>query len=337
MYLEGVVEARAVMDAVGATLHKYQIPGTPDNYVIWYEYYTGHDPELTRTIDVIVSNNAAFDESTLRDLYSSFFSSAKEEAAIRETSALLQRTLADVIGIADRARSDADDFGAALSVVASADFGTSVGSLRDLIKNLVRETQRMVGRSHFVGACMRESADKIRALESNLEKAVRDSTTDALTGIANRKVFDTMIRRLAGEAMNSGENLALLMIDIDHFKCVNDTWGHQVGDVVLCHVAETLRRSVGSEDCLARYGGEEFALILPNTDSSAAGLAAENIRSSVAAAPLWLDITPKIKNVTVSVGVSCYEPGDPLVEWVGRTDAALYRAKKEGRNRVQLA
>ena len=147
----------------------------------------------------------------------------------------------------------------------------------------------------------------------------------------------TPLRRFAGEAMNSGDDLALLMVDIDHFKNVNDTWGHQVGDVVLCHVAKTLQQAVRGQDQVARYGGEEFAVILPRTDAASAVSVGENIRQALKRVPLAVETTPPMSPITISVGISCYEPGDPLAEWVGRTDAALYRAKREGRNRVQFA
>jgi diguanylate cyclase len=320
-----------------ATLQRHEIRATPDNYALWYEYHAGHTPNLQRTIDVIISNNAGFDENTLHDLYITFLSSVKEQQVVRDTSLRVQETLQDVIGIADRARTDANQFGATLNGIASGDFGKSIANLSELIQHLVRETHRMAGRSQYVGARMRESADKIEALERNLASALREATIDPLTGVANRKSFDTAIRRLAGEAMNSGEDLALLMIDIDHFKSVNDTWGHQVGDLALCHLAQTLQQSVRGEDHVARYGGEEFAVILTRTDASSAITVGENLRHALARAPLQLDITPPMKPITISVGASCYEPGDPLTEWVGRTDAALYRAKREGRNRVQFA
>ena len=337
MYLEGLTDARSLADAVIATLVQYEIPATPDNYALWYEYHAGHNPDLRRTIDVIVSNGGGFSEGTLHDLYISFFSSVKEEQAVRETSLRVQETLRDVIGIANRARADADQFGATLGGIALADFDNNVNALRELTEHLVREAQAMAGRSRYVGARIRESSDKIEALERNLASALRDATKDGLTGLSNRKSFDTAIRKLAGEAMNSGEDLALLIIDIDHFKAVNDTWGHQVGDAVLCQVATTLEQAVRGEDHAARYGGEEFAILLPRTDATAALAVGENLRHAISRATPQPNLTPLMNPITISVGASCYEPGDPLTEWVGRSDAALYRAKREGRNRVQFA
>jgi diguanylate cyclase (GGDEF)-like protein len=105
---------------------------------------------------------------------------------------------------------------------------------------------------------------------------------------------------------------------------------------VLRHLAKTVQAAVRGGDCVARYGGEEFAVILPRTDVDSAFNVAQNIRQALARNPLLLDLTPPMTPVTVSIGAACYEPGDPLTEWVERTDAALYQAKKEGRDRVEL-
>jgi diguanylate cyclase len=319
-----------------AMLERFDIPATPANFAIWYEYHAGQSPNLQRTIDVLISNQATFDEDTLQELYSTFFSSTKEAQAVRNTSLQALETLQEIVGVADFARDDAHQFGAALRGFASKDLGECLGNLKSLIENLVSESKKMAGRSEYVGLRMRESADKIEALERNLQDALRDSSLDGLTGVANRRSFDAIMRKTAGEAMNSGDDLALLMIDIDHFKRVNDTWGHQTGDTVLQHLAVTLQKAVRGGDHVARYGGEEFAVILPRTDVKAAVNVAENIRQALAREPLQLDLNPPLTPITVSIGAACYEPGDPLAEWVGRTDAALYHAKKEGRNRVEF-
>jgi diguanylate cyclase len=328
MSVEEVAKARSVADSAIATMSRLEIPATPANYAIWYEYHAGLSPNLQRTIDVLLSNNASFNESTLQDLYSTFFSSAKEAEAVREISVHALQTLQEVAGVADLASDDAQQYGHALRGFASKGFGETLGNLKSLIENLVQETNGMVGRTEYVGLRMRESAGKIEALERNLENALLDSTMDGLTGVSNRRSFDVTIRKLAGEAM--------LMIDIDHFKRVNDTWGHQTGDAVLRHLAKTLQKAVRGGDHVARYGGEEFAIILPCTDAKAAVSVAENIREALARQPLQLDVTPRLTPTTVSIGAACYDPGEPLAEWVGRADAALYSAKRDGRDRVEL-
>ena len=336
MSVDEVVQARSIADSAIATMRRFEIPATPANYAIWFEYHAGQSPNLQRTIDVLISNQANFNETTLQDLYATFFSSDKEVQAVREISVHALQTLQEIVGVADLASDDAQQFGHALRGIASKGLGESLGNLKSLIENLVQESKSMAGRSEYVGIRMRESAGKIEALERNLENAILDSTMDGLTGVANRKSFDAIIRKSAGEAMNSGDDLSMLMIDIDHFKNVNDTWGHQTGDVVLRHLAKTLQNAVRGGDHVARYGGEEFAVILPRTDGPAAVSVAENIRLALAREPLLVELTPPITPTTVSIGAAFYDPGEPLAEWVGRADAALYSAKRDGRDRVEF-
>lgn len=315
------------------SLRALDIPATPKDYALWYEYLFGANKDLRNTIDALISNSASIDERILLDLHLTFLSPAKEEKAIRQATAQILHTMHEVVALTDRARLDAGEFGATLNDLFASGLERSLGTLKELVEQLVEESRTMAGRSEYVGVRMRESADKIEALERNLEMALRDSTIDSLTGIANRKSFDTVVRQLAGDAMNSGEDLALLMVDIDHFKVVNDTWGHLVGDSVLRHVAQLLKRVVRGQDHVARYGGEEFAVLLPTTDLDSAASVGENIRFALLKEPLIFN--QDTHKVTVSVGAACYEPGDPLSDWIGRADSALYKSKKEGRNCVR--
>lgn len=336
LYVETAADAEHLARKALDSLRENHAPATPHNYTLWYEYHAGYNPDLRRTMDVLLSNGATLDEQTLHDLHAAFLSSVKEERAVREASLRVQETLVDLIRIADGARIDASNFGDRLTGISSCDFGRSIEQLQDLIQNLLRETQRVAGRSEYAGLRLRESKTKIETLERNLESALRDATMDALTGIANRKSFDATIRRLAGDAMNSGDELSLLMVDVDHFKGINDRWGHLVGDQVLHYVARKLRSAVRGQDYVARYGGEEFAVLLPLTGARSALAVGEKLRASMVREGPPLDTTPPLDPVTISVGVSCYEPGDALADWIRRSDAALYRAKQEGRNRVEL-
>ncbi|MBB5057932.1 diguanylate cyclase [Granulicella aggregans] len=327
---------KAITDTIVESLNAYDIVGTPENYALWWEYHSGTNPPLARTMNALISNQATFDDATLRDLYVSFLSSSKEEEAIREASSRVLETLQDVIALADGGRADARQFGSTLATFASGALCDEMATLRRSVEHLVQESKKMAGRTEYLGARMRESSTKIQTLERNLEYALKDATLDSLTGVANRKSFDQTIRRLAGDAMNSGEDLGLLMVDIDHFKKVNDTWGHQVGDQVLRQVAKTLELAVRGQDYVARYGGEEFAVLLPRADNQASYIVAQNIQRALLRQAGSFGTDQPVKEITLSIGVSCYEPGDALSEWIGRGDAALYRAKAAGRNRIEV-
>jgi diguanylate cyclase (GGDEF)-like protein/PAS domain S-box-containing protein len=169
---------------------------------------------------------------------------------------------------------------------------------------------------------------ELLALNQALE---RQATTDALTGLKNRIVFQNSILEMIALADRTGAKLSLLLIDIDHFKRVNDQFGHQEGDRVLRVVAAVLAASVREQDIVARFGGEEFAVVLPNTDLEAATRVAEHLRRACGQAD---GLTT---GLTVSIGVAAYASGDSEATLIGRADEALYASKAQGRNRVTAA
>lgn len=164
-----------------------------------------------------------------------------------------------------------------------------------------------------------------------LEEMERRASTDGLTGIANRHIFQTTLEREAARAARSGADLSLLMIDLDHFKEVNDTYGHQKGDAVLKSVADILERTCREYDVPARYGGEEFAVVMPGCASSDALAIAERIRREVATEHVTLSLT-----TSVGVANMPLHATDPE-SLMFAADAALYEAKRRGRNCSALA
>jgi diguanylate cyclase (GGDEF)-like protein len=166
-----------------------------------------------------------------------------------------------------------------------------------------------------------------------LARAESQAATDGLTGLPNSRSFQEALIRLTASAMRSGRPLSALMLDVDHFKRVNDHFGHDRGDQVLASVAATIARSIRASDFAARYGGEEFVVLLPDTDSDGASELAEKLRTVIACTPL-----NAIGTLTASIGVATmcdHTPdGDALVK---AADHALYIAKEHGRNRVEVA
>ena len=160
-----------------------------------------------------------------------------------------------------------------------------------------------------------------------------DALTDPLTGLPNRRYGMDRLEQEGSLAVSRGLPLCCMMIDIDHFKLVNDTHGHDVGDRVLCQMAKILLRAIRKEDVVFRYGGEEFLVLCPATPHKAAVSLAERIREAVASA--YFGLQEPFFRVTVSIGMAAYEAGDASVEaMTKRADEALYRAKHAGRNRV---
>jgi diguanylate cyclase (GGDEF)-like protein len=159
------------------------------------------------------------------------------------------------------------------------------------------------------------------------------SITDSLTGLSNRRNLFALAEREFQRAARFGRPLSAIMLDIDHFKRVNDTHGHAAGDQALAEVARRLRASVRNIDIVGRYGGEEFVLLLPETELAGAGLLAERLRLAIAAAPVTTVAGPV--PLTVSLGVAANRPAvADVAALINNADTALYAAKEAGRNRV---
>lgn len=316
------------------TMARFGLPPTPPHYAIWYAYHARRNLALRRALDIVISNGRAVDEQLMLDLHDKFFSAEAEDRTLRDAARRVQETLRALTGLLAGAGSEAARYSATLDAVAVEVEGGQ-GDLPELIARLLAETRALAARNERLGRRLDDSAKQMGALEKQLEEARREASIDALTGLMNRRAFDATIRDLAGAAMNSGAPLALLAIDIDHFKVVNDTWGHPVGDAVLQLVARRLAHRARPEDRPARFGGEEFVFLLPGTTLEEGVAIGDAIRADLGAQRLVLrDTQEAIGSVTVSIGVAVYEPGERLADWIGRADAALYRAKAAGRNRV---
>jgi two-component system cell cycle response regulator len=172
-------------------------------------------------------------------------------------------------------------------------------------------------------------------LRSSVQQSWELAITDALTGLFNRRYMETNVAALVGEAVRLKQDFAVLLVDIDLFKAVNDTHGHDVGDRVLTQLGTRIRASLRAIDLPCRIGGEEFMIALPDTDVAAACAVAERLRQSVFARPFKGGAKPGPLSLTVSIGVAGLEsPTDTLGHILKRADDALYCAKRDGRNRV---
>jgi two-component system, cell cycle response regulator len=139
---------------------------------------------------------------------------------------------------------------------------------------------------------------------------------------------------LVEQAAGRGKPLTLLVLDIDYFKAINDTYGHDAGDDVLREFAMRIKKSIRGIDLACRYGGEEFVIVMPETDMAVAALVAERIRRRIASEPFAIDQGAKAIDVTLSIGLSALATNDTAATILKRADQALYRAKRDGRNRV---
>ncbi len=170
---------------------------------------------------------------------------------------------------------------------------------------------------------------ELNELRNRIIELEKLSSTDRLTGAWNRAHFDKMIAIEASRSVRYHQPVALILMDIDHFKRVNDTHGHAVGDKVLCELVKVVRNNIRTSDMLFRWGGEEFVILAPSTSHRAAAKLADTLRAKVE-----LHKIDAVGHVTISLGVAEHVSGESETNWFGRTDEALYTAKNSGRNRV---
>jgi diguanylate cyclase len=248
----------------------------------------------------------------------------------------------DVLGKLEASARDTSNYKNTLSA-ATGELGAGFGEgnrtpadLRALVDGLIAATRAMEVRTRSLEGELQVSSQQVNELRSKLDNVRKESLTDPLTGIANRKAFDDAVHQVLEQmAMGNGEEVALLLCDIDHFKTFNDTWGHQTGDQVLRLVASCLADNVKGRDTAARYGGEEFAVLLRGTGLVAATRVANQIRESVRTKKLVKKSTGEILGtITISVGVAQFMPGESVDSAIRRADACLYGAKHHGRNLV---
>ncbi len=209
-------------------------------------------------------------------------------------------------------------------VVRALDLGINDFIYRPVERNELMARVRTQIRRHRYAMELRESVNNTMAM----------AVTDQLTGLYNRRYFERHLNVLLGKAQEQERDLALMILDIDHFKAVNDSYGHDIGDAVLREFSARLRRNIRGVDLACRFGGEEFVVLMPDTDFAQADSVAERVRQSIA--EKMFDVgAPRPLSVTVSVGVSLNESlADTPESLIKRADVALYRAKREGRNRV---
>ncbi len=175
-------------------------------------------------------------------------------------------------------------------------------------------------------------ADRLR---DNVQQSIEMAITDGLTGLYNRRYMETHLGSLVEQAGSRGKPLTILVLDIDYFKAINDTHGHDAGDDVLREFATRIRKSIRGIDLACRLGGEEFVIVMPETDMAVATIVAERLRRRIASEPFGIAQGARAINVTISIGIATLDTADDNASTIlKRADQALYRAKRDGRNRV---
>jgi len=320
-------------------MQKASIWPTPLNYELWVHYISEPDGPLGRELKRLLSSDAPFTDAAAEMLAAEFLPRGRLSEEIRDVGAVLNRELAAVAVAIDNARKTQAAYGATLAEASEKIQATDKSEdLGQIVSNLTNATRRIQRHTNALEKRLESSNREVIRLRDHLEQVRRDAMTDALTNLANRKTFDERMAQICGDDEAGSQILTVALIDIDHFKRFNDTWGHQTGDQVLRYVASVLGRVAKEPRLAARYGGEEFAIVFPGEKPEDVETALNAAREEISSRSLRRRSTnDDLGAVTISIGYAVREPNETAHGLLERADAALYGSKRNGRNRVTKA
>ncbi|MBV8504137.1 MAG: GGDEF domain-containing protein [Paucibacter sp.] len=336
-YLQSKIESNELLRLALPQMSRWGSGCQPPSYTLWYEYALGSNGELKKALDERMLDSSPLSVEETHKFYGRFIAD-RDIAATGDLQAELERTLSQLGQLANRAGDDASHYGQSLQ-----DCGmqlsdqVDIDAVRGVIQALAAETRRMQDSNSRLKSELDLKGRELREISSKLDTVRSEALLDPLTGLANRRGFQRAIDNALGSQGDGLSGWAMLMVDIDHFKKVNDTHGHLLGDRVLQAVARVLKNCIKGRDMAVRLGGEEFAIVLPDTTPAGALSLAEDIRQTISRGVIKRNDGGVIGSVTVSIGVAAYKVAETLETWIERADQALYASKGGGRNRVTLA
>ncbi|MDH4285185.1 MAG: diguanylate cyclase [Gallionellaceae bacterium] len=310
---------------------------TPSNYAVWYEYLAGLNPSLSDALNRIFDSNAKLDDGSIEWLYAQYISDY-DATAQNELHEDVRQLLIRLAGFVAEIDKQTLCFGDSLQKYGSVLTGRlTAKELDSLVKEMAKDTDLMRSSMQQVNEQLNASKLRVELLQQELESVRGESMTDALTGILNRRGFESRINIFFSEPDAGSSSFSLLMLDIDHFKKINDKYGHPFGDKVICTIASAIRSIVKGQDIVARMGGEEFAVLLPQTNSVGAFVVAEKIRQGIEHGRIRrLDNNEEVGGITISIGIAAYIKGCSMAKLIDQADRALYLSKQRGRNQTTL-
>ena len=313
----------------------HQAAFNPITFTVWYEHAAGTNASLSAALGALLTHKASIDDLTVLRLYQEHVLPA-DEGAMQRVSMELQRVMTGISQSAEQAGARAGQFGAQLSGLSAALQSNDLAQLAPQIDQTLSETAGMKRIAEALQQQIVSSQQEISQLRRDLDRSRDEALIDPLTGILNRKGFDAGLQSLLEQLPLAGRSHCLVLFDIDHFKNINDTHGHVMGDQVLQGVGAVLRQSVkNSEHAAARYGGDEFALLVSQSTLDACTRFAESVRLNIKAMRVRQRGTRNVLfTVTMSGGVALVLPGDDAATLIARADAALYASKRAGRDRI---
>lgn len=316
-------------------LGRYNLPATPFNYSVWYEFISKVNPELTLALKDHLGKTGDISEEVAYQLYL-YHIVNRGQAVVDKVKSKFLDVVKEILNDISSTGEDISGFEKyLLGFSTRVEKSDTESAFKSSLKDLIIEVRKIESSSTMLEDRLSSANEEVKTLQSKLKETEWFATTDALTGLWNRRSFEEKLLQHTSSNGNKGHRLSLIMLDIDHFKRVNDTYGHLTGDDLLRVIAKTLKDYVRGKDVVCRYGGEEFVILLSDTPLAGAVTVAEKIRTHFASMT-WKQKSTGVSmgKITLSCGVSQYRSKEALEAFVQRADVALYQSKKMGRNQV---
>ena len=318
-----------------ADMRRCKVWPTPLNFELWLQMAAEPAGGLAVEVQRLISGGEQITEAKSAELAKVYLPQRLSEADLRSTSDILVGHIDNIGRTLAVAQREQADYGRTLAGATEVFAKSASTDLTQVIKTLTEATRLVQSRNSALEKQLNDSTSEVRRLKHNLDLVRRDAMTDALTNLANRKAWDEGIDKAVAEAARTGAALTVAILDIDHFKHFNDTWGHQTGDQVIRYVGSVIGRLGVAPRLAARYGGEEYAIAMPGETAETTANLLDALRLEVASRCLKRRSTNEdLGAVTVSIGVAQYHRGETASALVERADFALYTSKHAGRNRV---
>lgn len=314
-------------------LGEYKLVPNPINFTLCFEYVSGSNSKLNEALDDLLE--AGFTDKEGFELFRKFIWDA-DRYVVDELRTELSTLIMNTFNSVGHAQSEAQISVENIEKHSKRLRGNpSLENMQSILADVVNETRQVAENGNTLKGMLDDTKNEVETLRLELEQTRKEATTDPLTGLKNRRSFEVIMQDSMVNVDKFDESLCLVMADIDHFKKINDNYGHIFGDKVLKSVSSLLLANVKGKDSVARLGGEEFAILLPETSLEFAGIVAENLRFAIESARIKTIKTGKtLDKLTVSMGVTTYHKGESTEEFIDRADKALYESKNSGRNRI---
>lgn len=329
-------EIREISLKVISAAESFNIPLTKENYLTWYEYFEGNNTELKAEVDDIKQKKKEFTPQICSYLYTKHISAEKNKMMNHvqaETQKMLKEVLSNILDASDASSNYEKKISAYSEGLSDAE---DTHQVQNIISSIIEESKLIAKSNRNLQKEFEKASAQTNALNQKLKKIESQALTDTLTGLYNRRAFDKDIQNLLEKYKQNGELFSIIILDIDHFKKFNDTYGHQTGDEVLKNVGEILLKGSNGNNIPYRYGGEEFVILLPGSKLEDAAVLAEQIRIRIAVKRATDPGTgAEIDKITTSLGISQINPEDDIQSVIERADKALYHAKDSGRNTIK--